>query len=84
MKDPEIMPFMSKGRYEQDKAPDQKKQPQHKLILLAIVALLGAEFINIALWQLGAIPSCPSIFVSEIITGVIAFLAGLAYERFSR
>ena len=84
MNDPEIMPFGKKGLYEENGGPVQKKYPRHKKILLIIVALLGVELVNIALWQLGAIPACLSIFVSEILTGVIAFLAGRVYERFCR
>ena len=84
MNDPEIMPFGKKGRYEENSGTCQKRYPLHKKILLIIVALLGVELANIALWQLGTIPACPSIFVSEIMTGVTAFLAGRVYEKFNK
>lgn len=85
MNGPEIMPFGKKGRYEEKSgAEPPKKRPLHKKVLLAIVILLGAELVNITLWQLGEIPACPSIFVSEILTAVIGFLTGRIYERFCR
>ena len=84
MNEPEIMPFGKKGLYEENTGTGQKKYPLHKRILLIIVALLGVELINSALWQAGAISACMSIFVSEIVTGVTAFLAGRIYERFCR
>ncbi len=84
MNDPEIMPLGKKGLYEENTGTGQKKYPRHKKILLIIVALLGVELVNIALWQACAIPTCLSVFFSEILTGVIAFLAGRVYEKFNK
>ena len=65
------------GRYE----ATGKKMCGTRRALLVIVALLGVELVNLTLWQLGAIPSVPSIFVSEIITCVVSFLAGRVWEQ---
>ncbi len=53
-------------------------------VLLLIVALLGAELVNLTLWQLGVIPSVPSIFVSQILTCVVSFFVGRVYGVIQR
>ncbi len=84
MNDPEIMSFEKKGRYEESSTVSQKERPRHKMTLLVVVVLLGLEFINLTLWQLGAIPSVQSVFVSEIMTCVISFFVGRVYEKFCK
>ena len=49
-------------------------------ILKTIVMLLAVLLVNILLWLFNVIPSVPSIYVSEIITCAVAFLAGRLYE----
>ena len=51
---------------------------------MVIVALLAAELVNLTLWQLGSIPSVPSIFVSEVMTCMVSFLVGRIYEKFCK
>lgn len=49
-----------------------------------VVVLMALLLINILLWLFGAIPSVPSVYVSEILTCSISFLAGRIYEKFSK
>ena len=72
------------GRYEASTGMVAKKQPWYRKGLLVIVALLAAELVNLTLWQLGTIPSVPSIFVSEIMSCAISFLVGRFFEVFKR
>ena len=73
------------GRYEDKKVGNVPvKRMCRRKILLLIVALLGVELVNLTLWQLGVIPSVPSIFVSQVLTCATSFLAGRIYEKFSK
>lgn len=47
-----------------------------------IVVMLAIFLINVLLWVFRVMPSVPSIYVSEILTCAISFLAGRIYERF--
>lgn len=71
------------GRYEAT-GPVFKKQPWHRKVLWTVVALSAVELINLTLWQLGAIPSVPSVFISEMLTCVISFFVGRICEVFQR
>ena len=73
------------GRYEDKKMGNVpvKKMCCRKVLLL-IVALLGVELVNLALWQLGVIPSVPSIFASQILTCVVSFFVGRVYGVIQR
>ena len=53
-------------------------------ILSVIVALLGVELVNLTLWQLGVIPSVPSIFVSQVLSCIVSFFAGRVYGVFNK
>lgn len=46
-----------------------------------LVVLLSILLINIVLWLFQVIPSIPSIYVSEILTCAISFIAGRIYEK---
>ena len=73
------------GRYEEKKMGGVPvKNMCCRKVLLLIVALLGVELVNLTLWQLGVIPSVPSIFVSQVLTCATSFLAGRIYEKFSK
>ena len=73
------------GRYEDKKVGNVPvKRMCCRKVLLVIVALLGLELVNLTLWQLGVIPSVPSIFVSQVLTCATSFLAGRIYEKFSK
>lgn len=67
------------GRYEAT-----GKKMRNRKVLPLIVLLLGVELVNLTLWQLEAIPSVPSIFISEVLTCVVSFLAGRIYERLGK
>ena len=79
------MSCVEAGRYEDKKMGGVlvRKMCCRKVLLL-IVALLGVELVNLTLWQLGVIPSVPSIFASQVLTCVVSFLAGRVYEKFSK
>ena len=73
------------GRYEEKKVNSVPgKKMCCRAVLLLIVVLLGAELVNLALWQLGAIPSVPSIFVSQVLTCVVSFFVGRIYGVIQR
>jgi hypothetical protein len=55
-----------------------------RAVLLLIVALLGVELVNLTLWQLGVIPSVPSIFASQVLTCVVSFFVGRVYGMFNK
>lgn len=52
--------------------------------LRTIVVLLSVFLVNIILWMCRVIPSVPSIYITEIITCAVAFLAGRIYEVFNK
>lgn len=73
------------GRYEDKKVGNVPvKRMCCRKVLLLIVALLGVELVNLTLWQLGMIPSVPSIFLSQVLTCVVSFLAGRVYGMFNK
>lgn len=83
MKQTKPKPYSEIGRYEATGSVP-KKLPWYRRTLLVIVALLAAELVNLTLWQLGTIPSVPSIFVSEVMTCMVSFLVGRIYEKFCK
>lgn len=83
MKQTKLKSYGEVGRYEATGSVP-KKLPWYRRTLLVIVALLAAELVNLTLWQLGSIPSVPSIFVSEVMTCAISFLVGRLFEVFKR
>ena len=82
MKQTKQMPCSEAGRYMAAGKPGKKLCCRK--ILLIIVTLLSVELVNLTLWQLGVIPSVPSLFASEILTCATSFFAGRTYERFCR
>lgn len=61
----------------------QKRKAINKWVkrtLTTILVLLSLELINIILWLCNVIPSIPSVYISEIVTCVVAFLAGRVFE----
>lgn len=65
-------------------AARQKKQVWLNKIFRIIVVLMTAFLVNILLWLFRVIPSVPSVYVSEILTCAISFLAGRVYEKFCK
>ena len=82
MKQTKQMSCGEAGRYMATEKP--RKKMCCRAVLLLIVALLGVELVNLTLWQLGVIPSVPSIFVSQVLTCVVSFLAGRVYGVFNK
>lgn len=73
------------GRYEEKKMGGVPgKKMCCRAVLLLIVVLLGAELVNLTLWQLGVIPSVLSIFASQVLTCVVSFLVGRIYGVFNK
>ena len=61
----------------------QKRKAINKWVkrtLTTVLVLLSLELINIILWLCNVIPSIPSVYISEIVTCVVAFLAGRIFE----
>ena len=86
MKQTKIMSCGEVGRYEATGKVGNAfgKKMGCRAVLLLIVALLGVELVNLTLWQLGVIPSVPSIFVSQILTCVVSFFVGRIYGVIQR
>ena len=86
MKQAKLKSYGDVGRYEANGKTGSVpgKKMCCRAVLLLIVALLSVELVNLTLWQLGVIPSVPSIFVSQVLTCVVSFLAGRVYEKFSK
>lgn len=76
----EVMSFEKKGLYEE---PTKKRNPD-KFVFLAALVLLTAEFLNIALWQFGAIGGELSAFASAALVAGVGFISGRIYEKFCK
>lgn len=77
----EVMSFEKKGLYEEATA---KKHNPDKVVFLTALVLLTAEFLNIALWQFGAIGCAVSAFASAALVAGVGFISGRIYEKFCK
>ena len=89
MKSMQQIPLSVEGSFEHvvnqgTSAARQKNQVWLNKTFRTIVVLMAVLLINILLWLFRVIPSVPSVYVSEILTCGISFLAGRIYEKFCK
>ena len=82
----QFTPLSAEGSFEKivnegTSAARQKKRVWLNKTFRIIVVLMAVFLVNILLWLFRVIPSVPSMYVSEILTCAISFLAGRVYEK---
>ena len=83
------MPLSTEGSFEQivNKGTSASRRIKKEWLIKTvrvIVVMLAIFLINVLLWVFRVMPSVPSIYVSEILTCAISFLAGRIYEKFCK